>query len=418
MHRSVWIAVLAGASGCQILNPAFGLFPDTDGDTAGSSASDAQTEPVLTTSSEPTTTAPTGTTVDPATGDSTVSSEPPLTSTGVDTHDPATDTDVDPTVPAGCGNGVPDQGEECDDGDDIDGDDCTNSCKLPICGDGIIQAGKEECDAGGQPDDGCTEACLFNTCGDGHALGDEACDDGNVKGFDGCTPDCKANCSDGLFDSGVEECDPSVLPFGNYPGLCSQACELNTCFRMTNTEDEDIEGPDWFDGCANAPGERIAVLLRDDMGVQYFQAGKKPLSMVPWNSNQMTSVKSPPEQWKFSAHDRKVVLADLLVDKPEPVLEVLYAFGKSSAPKASEAATCPSSLGDGYALAIMSSQDPTKARVLLMPFSGVSIDRNIAGWLAAGPGIELAFDGGEPMALCAADDPPAPFLGTIAIAVF
>lgn len=411
IHRSAWIALLAGAGGCQMLNPAFGLDPvtdggsDSDGSTAGVSASAAPTEPVLTTSSDPT-----GTT-DPGT---TASSEPSVTTTGVDTDD----TGVDPSVPASCGNGIPEAGEECDDGDGVDGNDCTNACEAAVCGDGIVHAGVEQCDAGGQPSDACNQGCTFFICGDGNLDPGEACDDGNAELFDGCTPGCQLTCNDGVFEPDREECDPSVVPFANFLGLCSEECELETCFRMTNTGDQDFVEPGWFDDCAEADGERIAVLLRDQQGVKYLQAGKKT-GFGEWGPDHMTSTAQPGEQWKLGKHDRKVPLADLLVDNPDPgpEFDVLYAFGADTAPKMIDAAMCPSSLGDGYALAIVPNTDPTKARVLLMPFEGGSMARNLGGWLAAGPAVELAFSG-EPMALCAANDPLVPFLGTVAIAVF
>ncbi|PCC75683.1 Myxococcus cysteine-rich repeat-containing protein [Nannocystis exedens] len=404
MHRRAWIVVLAGACGCQILNPAFGLDRDSDGASA--------TEPVLTTSSGPTTTAA-PTTDEPATAtgpDTTAGSEPPLT-TGVDTHDSSG------PVPSTCGDKILDPGEECDDGDGVDGNDCTNSCTIAECGDGVVHDGVEECDPGDAIDAPCTLACKLPACGDGLVHGDEQCDDGNTDSFDGCAGDCKLSCNDGMFEPDREECDPSDPLFADFVPLCSDACELKACFRLTNTEDKDFADPTWFDACATAPGQRIAVLLRDQAGVQYLRFGDKPASMFPWTPSDMTCTKPPADQWKLSHHDRKVELTDLLFDEPEPVVDVLYAFGADSQPKASEAATCPSSLGDGYALAIVPEGQSTHARVLLMPFAGDTMPRNLGGWLATGPGVELAFDG-APMPLCSADQPPIPFLGTVAIAVF
>ncbi|MCY1006185.1 DUF4215 domain-containing protein [Nannocystis pusilla] len=410
MHRSASLVALFGVGGCQILNPAFGLERDTDGES--DSASSASTQPVLTTSSDSSTAdtdAPPGTTA---------TSEPPLTTgivtdTGVDTEQTG-DTDA---VPAKCGDGVLDPGEACDDGDGVDGNDCTNHCTLAKCGDGIVHEGQEACDAGGADDPSCTPMCTLAECGDGIKTGSEQCDDGNTDAFDGCTADCELSCNDGVFEPDREECDPSDPVFGDVLALCSETCELKSCFRMTNTEDKDLAGPDWFDACATAPGQRIAVLLRDPDGVQYLRFGLKPPSMFPWTPSDMTSTKPPADQWKFSSHDRKIELTDLLFDKPDPLVDVLYAFGDDSQPKASEAATCPSSLGDGYALAIAPEGQSTHARLLLMPFAGKTMPRNLGGWLATGPGVELAFSG-APMPLCSADDPPTPFLGAVAIAVF
>ncbi|MFZ6179635.1 DUF4215 domain-containing protein [Nannocystis pusilla] len=404
IDRSAWIVGLVGLGGCQIPNPAFGLERDSDSD--GVSVSAATTEPVLTTSTDP------GTTDEPATGPGTsTTGELPL-STGVDTEDTGTG-----PAPSSCGDNVLDPGEECDDGDGIDGNDCTNHCTLAKCGDGIVHEGQEACDGGDADDPSCTPMCTLAECGDGIKTGSEQCDDGNTDAFDGCTADCELSCNDGVFEPDREECDPSDPVFGDVLALCSETCELKSCFRMTNTEDKDLAGPDWFEACATAPGERIAVLLRDPAGVQYLRFGLKPPSMFAWNPSDMTSTKPPADQWKFASHDRKVELTDLLFDKPEPLVDVLYAFGDDSQPKASEAATCPSSLGDGYALAIAPAGQTTHARLLLMPFAGNTMPRNLGGWLATGPGVELAFSG-APMPLCSADDPPTPFLGAVAIAVF
>ncbi|WAS98876.1 DUF4215 domain-containing protein [Nannocystis punicea] len=409
MHRSAWLAALAGAGGCQISNPAFGLDPDTHGgsDSAGISASEAQTEPVLTTSSEPTT-GVLPTTVEPGTGTdpgTTFSSEPPLTSSS-DTHD---------TAPSGCGDGVLDPGEACDDGDGIDTNDCTNKCTEAECGDGIVHDGHEACDGGGVDDDQCTAACTVPKCGDGVVTASEQCDDANDDNFDGCSNDCTSSCQNRVFEPDREECDPTDPVFAELDALCTKECRLDTCFRMTNTAEEDFAGPDWFDACASAAGERIAVLLRDHDGVQYLRFGLKPPSNSDWTPANMTSTKSAADQWKFDYHDRKIVLTDLLFDKPGPFVDVLYAFGKTGQPKVSEAGICPSSLGDGYALAIASEDAETHARVLLMPFAGKSMPRNLGGWADAGAGVELAFDG-APMPLCG--EGPAPFLGTVAVAVF
>lgn len=416
LRGSAWIVVVAGAGGCQILNPAFGLL--TEGDSDGDSA--ASTGPVLTTSSEPTTSDTSASATDPGT---TVSSEPPLT-TSVDTED-LTDTGVasettlatDP-VPPSCGDGVLDPGEECDDGDGVDGDECTNKCTLAECGDGIVHDGQEECDAGGvDADPLCNPACQLAECGDGFIQPPEQCDDTNADEFDGCTGDCQLSCGDGVFDPGREECDASDPGFAELLGLCDEQCALKACFRLTNTDDKDFLDSGWFDACATAPGERIAVLLRDPTGVQYLRFGHKPPSITPWTPSKMTSTKAPPEQWKFGQHDRPVALIDLLFDKPGPTPDVLYAFGADSLPKVSDAANCPSSLGDGYAVAILPQGGTTQARVLLMPFVGNSKERNLGGWLATGPGVELSYDD-SPMPLCKVEDPPTPFLGTVAVAVF
>lgn len=410
MPRTASIVALACASGCQILNPAFGLQLGSDGDTtAGISASSsaAPTEPVLTTSQEPTT----GTTGAPGTTDEPGTTEQPGTVSSTDPITTATDTDVDPSVPVSCGDGLLDFDEQCDDGDDDDTDECTTQCKHAFCGDGFVHVGEEGCDGG----DNCTDACTVAFCGDGFVTAPEQCDDANGDNFDACSSNCQLHCGDGLWQPEMEECDPSAEAFAAYEGLCADDCRIPSCFRALNTVAVDIDESIWFDDCAKAVGDQVALLVRDDQGVRFLRVGDKA---AEWTPVALTSAAPPAVQWKLSTHMSKIPLKDLLLDKPAST-DLLYVFGGSSQPAAPESMMCPSSLGDGYAIAVLPEDNNFAARLLFMPYQGISNKpRNLGGWLQAGPGVELAYADDALMNLCEGGIKAQPFVGEFAFAVF
>jgi cysteine-rich repeat protein len=145
------------------------------------------------------------------------------TTTGTDTGD--TDTTGEPD--AVCGNGVIEGDEECDDGNQDNTDTCVEGCKNAVCGDGFIGPG-EACDDGNAvDDDDCTNACAAVTCGDGVVQDGEACDDGNADNTDDCLTTCVfASCGDGFVHEGVEACDD-----GNADNTddCTTLCAAPSC---------------------------------------------------------------------------------------------------------------------------------------------------------------------------------------------
>lgn len=433
---------LVSAFACTIDNPTFGVArPDRASATDVAATDSASTAAGTTTGADPTN--PATSTPEPTVGTSTSSTTEPTSFCGDGTVDPGELCD-DGNLVAGdgcepdcstldCGDGVVGGAEQCDDGNQVDTDDCLNTCAFPQCGDGIVHDGKEQCDDGNFEDqDSCTASCLFNfcgddllnpgveqcddgnfnpgdgcdgecsleTCGDGVVQPPEVCDDGNDVDNDVCKNDCsKNNCGDMLFDPNTEQCDWSAEPFNKYLGLCSDICTLNSCVKMTNTDDTNLVGVDWFKPCITAPGTKVHVaVLNSNQQLSYFASG---LKNNVWSEESITSAAPAGEQYVLGNHKAIVLSKDG---------DRLVIPGRSSLPNN---IGCPSSLGDGYAVIILPAGNDNP-KLLFMPNVGKSGKvRNFKSWSA---GHELSINPNG-MQLCAEPGPTAALNITVLFAV-
>jgi cysteine-rich repeat protein len=429
------VLALALLAACSMDNPLFGVSgPEAANTSEGTTGTDGSSSAAVTTTGPGTSSAPT-TTLEP----------------GSTTSEPGTTSVVTTDVPGVCGDGVIDPGELCDDGnqldddaclgtcvvascgdghvhamveqcddgnlDDLDG--CTGSCHANICGDGLVNVGVEQCDDGNLfPDDGCAGDCTLESCGDGVIDVGEECDDGNGNDNDDCTSACQtAKCGDGLLHDGVEQCDDgndddndacknscvdnpcgdgligateqcdwNAEPFKSYLGLCSDMCTINACAKIFNTANTEIDSSDWFKPCIEAKGSTVHVAVIDaNKQVSYFASG---LKNGPWTEESITSPALPGEQYKLAYHIP--ILLGATKDR-------LYITSKSSVPNV---VTCPSSLGDGYAV-IIAPPVNDGVKLLFMPTVGKSGKaRNFKSWSASHElsfnpnGMTLCFDPG------------------------
>ncbi len=301
-----------------------------------------------------------------------------------------------------CGDDVLNEDvEQCDDGNTDPGDGCSNFCLLEICGNGKVDI-NEACDDGNLDDgDNCTSKCTLPVCGDGLVqIGEEACDDGNMIETDQCTSFCKQGpCGDGLFDPKAEPCDFKALPFKDHQGLCSDACELNVCFKLKNTDLEDFNDPEWFKPCVDKIGSKVHIaVFSATKQVLYIASGDKDA----WNYDALTSDAAPNLQFDLATH------LPIILDNKDK----LFITGTSSMPPAQ--ASCIQTLGDGYGLVV---RPPAGDgfKLLLAPYKGKSgKPRLFTGWTA---NHELSYNAAG-MPLCLAPGPTAaPLNSTIVIAV-
>lgn len=314
----------------------------------------------------------------------------------------------DSCVLGSCGNNVKDPGEPCDDGNKVDDDECTNKCQLPACGDGVVQPlHKEECDDGnGVNTDSCLANCLVATCGDGFIHGGlEECDDSNNVDGDGCSSICAFEendlCGNGQVDPD-EECDPQQQLFKGLPGLCTDGCKIEACFKVHNDKQSPQEEPalksiEWLTPCVNKPGGSVFVMLiDDDKNVVYAAKGGKGVAV--WETDNITfgSVK-PGSEYDVKLHERTVKLTRLVPSDGK--FDVLMLTSQVALQK--NEPECFTSLGDGYGVAIFPDLKPQQSpRMLVMPAIGPNTNtlRAILGFKGS---TEISFvDANSTMGVC------------------
>ena len=347
----------------------------------------------------------------------------------------------DSCVLATCGNNVVDPGEPCDDGNGNEDDECTSKCQLPACGDGFKQPlNKEECDDGNAVStDDCTGVCKKAACGDGFVWdSQEMCDDGNVVNTDSCLASCiPASCGDSYIQAGVEECDdgdndpndgcspfcavePDLEKCGNgqidgeeecdtelplfkgLPGLCTDGCKIEACFKVHNDkqspqEELALQSIEWLTPCVSDPGGSVFVMLvDDDKNVVYAAKGSKGVAV--WETDNITfgSVK-PGSEYDVKLHERTVKLTRLVPSDGK--FDVLMLTSQVALQK--NAPECFTSLGDGYGVAIFPDLKPQQSpRMLVMPAIGPNTNtlRAILGFKGS---TEISFvDANATMGVC------------------
>ncbi len=321
-----------------------------------------------------------------------------------------------------CGDGIVNEGvEPCDDGNDNNDDDCTNACILSTCGDGVIDL-NEQCDDGNNDTSDACPACQFAFCGDGYTWPEhESCDDGNLEDDDACLNICEAAaCGDGIVWFGEETCDDANNNDGDAcPGSCQDAtcgdgytyldgeetcddgnnvsddgcdaeCLAEFCAILSNDEEENLEGNDWFDTCVDTPGDLIIVKLKDPEGNIVYQA--EGTMVGDWTQNEVTSTGASTIEYNENSHNR-------LVDLDNG--DVLFVAGKDAD---AGVYTCNTGLGDGYGIVIYPSNPNwyINPKMIVMGHRGgiSNQPRNFSNW---GPEYEISWNDGESMNSCTGD---------------
>ena len=317
-----------------------------------------------------------------------------------------------------CGDSFVEKGKEsCDDMNDSNSDACTTTCEHARCGDGFVRAGVEECDDGNlSNNDMCTAECKLPLCGDGVVQGDEQCDDGPL-GTASCDQSCMfaalGDCGDNQIDPG-EECDGVAPPLGKYPALCTTKCRLSGCLRIVNGEQPDLgfKGNDWLTPCSKIGSTSVLVALFDqDSKLVYAAEGTRPGNM--WSEANLTAGNiNKGLQYDVSKHMYPVPLTSLSEPGKNGAMMLTGKFSEA------EEFTCPTSLGDGYGIALFPDVNETQtARLLVMGHRGGATGevRNLSGW---SPTAEISYIEGLPMNVC--QDPPnlKGFVGKFVLAVF
>jgi cysteine-rich repeat protein len=264
-----------------------------------------------------------------------------------------------------------------DDGNDDDTDECVMGCKAASCGDTFVQAGVEDCD------------------------------DGNMVNTDACVMGCKApTCGDTFIQAGVEECDDGNKVAGDG---CDASCKSEFCFKLTNTNAEDLMGSGWFDACVAAPGNNVEIIVRDGGNKVVYQ-GKGP-KVGMWSVDQLTSTAPLGNQYDMGQHDRAISLDNG---------DLLRISGKNS-----NNSGCGGSQGNGYV--IMAYDKPfmqqyyDRIKLLVAPFNHTvgGGPRNFGDWTAGG---EISFNNDQNMYSCFPffGQGPAltPFIGSVTFRVF
>jgi cysteine-rich repeat protein len=322
-----------------------------------------------------------------------------------------TDACLDTCALASCGDTFLQAGvEDCDDGNQDATDECTAECKLAVCGDAAVQAGVEDCDDGNDVNtDACVADCKAAACGDTFVQeGVEACDDGNMINTDACVTGCKAaTCGDTFVQAGVEECDDGNKVAGDG---CDASCKAEFCFKLTNTNAEDLSGIGWFDACVNAPGNNVEIVVRDGANNVVYQ-GKGP-KVGAWNFDQLTSTGPLNTQFEMGNHNRAIALDNG---------DILRISGKNAVNSG-----CGGSLGNGYV--IVAYDNPympnyyDRIKLLVAPYNFTVSNvgpRNFGNWT---PGGELSFANDANMYSCFPNfgmgPSLTPFLGSVAFRVF
>jgi len=321
-----------------------------------------------------------------------------------------TDACLDTCVAASCGDGFVHEGVEvCDDGNLDETDECTSACAAAACGDGFVHEGVEACDDGNEVNtDECLDGCVAASCGDGFVHeGVEACDDGNKVNTDACLDGCvAASCGDGFVQAGVEECDDGNKVAGDG---CDASCKSEFCFKLTNTNAEDLAGAGWFDACVAAPGNNVEIVVRNDQNAIVYQG--KGTKVGVWDQNQLTSTAQNFLQYDMAQHNRAITLDNG---------DLLRISGRNA-----DNGGCGGSQGNGYV--IMTYDNPFMApyydriKLLVAPYNHTvgGGPRNFGDWT---PGGELSFANDNNMYSCFPffGQGPAltPFLGTVTFRVF
>ncbi|MEZ4427301.1 MAG: DUF4215 domain-containing protein [Nannocystaceae bacterium] len=308
-----------------------------------------------------------------------------------------------------CGDGVVQAMEECDDGNDDNSDDCLDTCLLASCGDGVIWQDNEECDDGKETDV-CDDDCTLPACGDGtlNMSAGEECDDGNDVDTDDCPTTCVSpTCGDGFVWEGNEECDDG----NNDPNDgCSAMCALENCFKFSNTDQEDLMGPNWFDACVDAPGTNITIVVRDANNQIVYQGNGVKVGV--WTYDQLTSTATPNNQYEVTNHNRAIVMDNG---------DLLRISGRNS-----NNSGCGGSQGNGYV--IMTYDNPivdtyyNRIKLLVAPYLHTvnsNSPRNFGNWTPAG---ELSWNNDMNQYSCFPFFGPGPaltpFIGSVEFRVY
>ncbi|EDM79667.1 putative lipoprotein [Plesiocystis pacifica SIR-1] len=336
-----------------------------------------------------------------------------------------------------CGDGIVNEGvEACDDGNDNDNDDCTNLCALSTCGDGVIDPG-EQCDDGNDNHNDACAVCHFAYCGDGFVFeGEELCDDGNLEDDDACLNTCvEATCGDGIIWYGEETCDDANDNDNDEcPGSCQDAvcgdgyvwtdngevcddgnlvsddgcdsdCLAEFCAIITNTEDEDVTGNDWFDECIMTEGDLVIVKLRNTEGTVIYEA--QGTKVGTWTQDDITSLGPSTTEYNENGHSQLIPLDNG---------DMLFISGKDAD---AGVYTCNTDLGNGYGI-IVYPDNPNwylNPKIMAMPYKGAYNDmpRAFANW---GQDYEVSYAEGANMNSCTEGDGGlVPFLGEFTLRV-